>query len=74
MIFYFLINRGRKYEKEIILAELLMVIATPIELNVIEGSIINLRKIYLMPDYIKKYQFKTDIFYIHTPFSDIILI
>ena len=27
------------------------------ELNVIESSIINLRKIYLMPDYIKKYQF-----------------
>lgn len=69
MIFYFLINRGRKYEKEITLVELLMVIATPIELNVIESSIINLRKIYLMPDYIKKYQFKTDIFlYTYTIF------
>ena len=74
MIFYFLINRGRVYEKEIILVELLMVIATPIELNVIEGSIINLRKIYLMPDYIKNISLKLIFFYIHTPFSDIILI
>ena len=51
-----------------------MVIATPIELNVIESSIINLRKIYLMPDYIKNISFKLIFFYIHTPFSDIILI